>query len=547
MTLNNRNNIAIFSILALFMASAFVLSDVCAEEIKEYNMVGNITPVLTFTFRDGSETHAFPVFEMGENFADNSGVSFSVEGSVVNSPLLHQALDKAYDYRFSSAAFDYPMKYFEVDAYFMKGNESVIILHYHDCTISNYQVETLDSNDYESYFSKTGFAIVDKIDFACSGIKLDKQNTLFPTPIQPLTNYGKSGFMFANNVTTSVIFNFENGVEKIEFPVFNLVSGYEESPENVVAEFEVEGILDYYPLLYDAIDKSRQVSGLTTASNIDFDALVEFTNGESVLRGLNFKDCRISNAEITTRTDKEEGFTGKSGFAIVHQLTFTCAGIKGMNMHYDALRGDTPIWKITHLTNEYVEPIQNTDKGLNTITTFTFVDGIETIEFSMFKQSKVLSSTEDIFVSIPGRSTIDTTFLGKTSYPTLELRGIVGDYPMLYNHLDNNRKVQGVGGTQNKDLVDIDVDIVSDEGIVRGFNFEHCRAINYEISTSPNNEESYVKNKFAVENVFEFECQGYHPNNPAYDAMFDIEKATTESTTDLPNTDKWAEGFTVRK
>jgi hypothetical protein len=535
MTLNNIHHIVIFSIIALLTATSFGLSNVYAEKSEVYNMVGPITPVLTFTFRDGIETYEFPVFEMGENFADNFGVSFSVEGTVTNSPLLHQAMDQAYQYRLSSAAYDYHLKYFDVDADFINENKSVITLHYHDCTIDNYQVETLDSNDYESYFAKTGFAIVDKIDFECSGIKLDKKNTISPTTIPSFTDFGKSGFKFANNVTTSVTFTFENGVEKIEFPVFNLVSGYEESADNVIAEFEVEGILDYYPLMYNAIDKSRQVYGLPTAPNIDFDALVEFTNDESVLRGIDFKDCRVSNAEITTRTDKEEGFTGKSGFAIVNQFTFTCAGIKGVNMYYDDLRGDTPTWKTTHLTNEYVEPIQNTDKGMSAISTFTFTDGTEIIEFSMFKQSKVLSTT------------IDSTFLGKANYPTLELRGIVGDYPMLYNNLDNNRKVQGVGGIQNQELVDIDVDLVSAEGVVRGFNFENCRAIVYKVSTNPNSEESYVKNMFALENIFEFECQGYHPNNPAYDAMFDVVKANTESTTDLKNTDQWGADFTVQK
>ena len=547
MILNKINNITIFSVLVLLATTSFGLSNVHAEESNGYNMVGHVTPVLTFTFRDGIETYEFPVFEMGENFVDNSGVSFSVEGTVTNSPLLHQAMDQAYQYRLSNAAYDYHLKYFDVDADFIKENNSIITIHYRDCTIDNYQVETMDSNDYESYFAKTGFAVVDKIDFECGGIKFNEKNTISPTTIQPFTDFGKSGFKFANNVTTSVTFMFENGVEKIEFPVFNLISGYGESAENVIAEFEVEGILDYYPLMYNAIDKSRQVSGLTTTSNIDFDALVEFTNNESVLRGLDFKDCRVSDVEITTRTDKEEGFTGKSGFAIVNQLAFTCAGIKGVNMYYDDLRGDAPIWKNTHLTNEYVEPIQNTDKGLSVITTFTFADGTEIIEFSMFKQSQVLSSTEDIFVNVPGRSTIDSTFLGKTTYPTLELRGIVGDYPMLYNNLDNNRKVQGVGGVQNKELIDIDVDLVSAEDVVRGFNFEHCRAISYKVSTNPNSEESYVKNMFALENIFEFECQGYHPNNPAYDAMFDAVKANTESTTDLKNTDQWDAGFTVQK
>lgn len=547
MTYKNARNIAICSIVALFTVTSSGLSNVYAEESEGYKMVGDITPVLTFTFRDGVETYEFPVFKMGENFADNSGVSFSVEGSVTNSPLLHQAMDQAYLYRFSNAAFDYQLKYFEVDADFVKENKSVITLHYNDCTIGNYQVETLDSNDYESYFAKIGFAIVDKIDFECAGIKLDSKNRVSPSVNQSFTDFGKSGFNFANNVTTSVTFMFENGVEKIEFPIFNLISGYQESAENVVAEFEVEGILDYYPLLYNAIDKSRQVSGLSTASNIDFDALVEFTNETTVIRGLNFKDCRISDAEITTQTDKEEGFIGKSGFAIVHQLTFTCSGIKGVNIHYDKLKGEAPVWGITRITNEYVEPIQNTDKGLSAFTTITFAEGVETIEFSMFKQSNVLTATEENEANNGNRNLAANEFTRKTTYPTLELRGIVGDYPMLYNYLDNNRKIQGVAGTQNKELVDIDVDLMSDDGIIRGFNFNHCRAIGYEVSTNPNSEESYVKNKFALENIFEFECQGYHPNNPAYDAMFAVEKADTYSTKDLRNTDQWSKDFTVRE
>jgi len=536
MTYKNVKNIAIFSIVALFSLGSLELSNASAEESEGYTMVGNVSPVLTFTFRDGVETHEFPVFEMGENFADNSGTSFSVEGTVTNSPLLHQAMDKAYKYSFSNAAFDYQFKYFDVDVDFVKEDKSIMILNYNNCRVENYQVETLDSNDYESYFKEVGFAIVDKIDFVCSGLNSD--NDVKITPNDSFTDYGESGFKFANDVKTSVTLMFENGAEKIEFPVFNLVSGYEDSSENVVAEFQVEGVLDYYPLLFNAIDKSRQVSGLTYSSNVDFDALVEFFNDESVLRGFDFTSCRISDARIITQTDKEEGFTGKSGFAIVLRSTFTCSGIDPINMYYDELRGDVPVWKTTHISNEYVESIQNTDKGLSAIATFTFADDTETIEFSMFKQSDVLTVTED---------TGSDSFTGKATYPTIELRGIVGDYPMLYNNVDDTLKIQGVAGANLGVLIDIDVDLVSDETVIRGFNFVNCRAIDYTISTNTNKEESYVKNKFALENVFEFECQGYHPNNPMYDAMFNVEKAHTPSTFDLRNTDQWGPGFTVRE
>ena len=546
MTYKNAKNIAIFSIAAMFAVVSFGISNVYAEESEEgYNMIGDVTPVLTFTFRDGVETYEFPVFEMNENFADNSGVSFSVEGTVTDSPLLHAAMDEAYKYRFSNDAFDYQLKYFDVDVDFVKEDESIITLDYNNCRMDNYQVETLDSNDYESYFKEVGFAIVDKIDFVCSGLTSDNDYKI--TANSSFTDFGDSGFKFANDMSTSITFSYENGAEKIYFPVFNIISGYEESSENVVAEFEVEGVLDYYPLLFNAIDKSRQVSGLSTSSNVDFDAQVEFANTESTLRGFDFTSCRISDARITTQTDKEEGFTGKSGFVVVLQSTFTCSGLDGMNVNYDNLRGDVPSWRTTHLTNSYAEPIQNTDGGLDAIATFTFADGNETIEFSMFKQSEVLSATENVDNENGNKSVAAEKFTRKTTYPTIELRGIVGDYPMLYNHVDDTMKIQGVQGTSNLDLVDIDVDLVSDGKVIRGFNYNNCRAIDYTVETETNKEESYVKNKFALENIFDFECQGYHPNNPAYDAMFNVEKANTQNSSDLRNTDQWGPGFTVQE
>ena len=114
-----KTNIAIFSIVALFTVTSLGLSNAYAEESREYKMAGDVTPVLTFTFRDGIETHSFPVFNMGENFVSDSGVSFSVEGTVSNSPMLHKAMDEAYKYRFSNAAFDHQFKYFDVTADFL--------------------------------------------------------------------------------------------------------------------------------------------------------------------------------------------------------------------------------------------------------------------------------------------------------------------------------------------------------------------------------------------------------------------------------------------
>jgi hypothetical protein len=95
------------------------------------------------------------------------------------------------------------------------------------------------------------------------------------------------------------------------------------------------------------------------------------------------------------------------------------------------------------------------------------------------------------------------------------------------------------------ELFDIDVNLINGE-IIRGFNYSNCRVVDYEVASDMNKEESYIKGKFALENTFDFECQGYHPNNPVYDAMFNIyPKAQTQSTNDLRETHSWDPGFYI--
>ena len=536
--------LALFSIVVAFtIIGTFGISNAFAYD-NGYKMIDDVTPVLTFTFRDGVETHSFPVFDMGENFVDDDGVSFYVEGNVEKSPLLHKALDEAYKYRFSNNAFDYQFKYFDVDVEFVKNDQSIISFDYNNCRIGNYQIETLDSNDAESFFAKVGFAIVDKINFVCSGVNFNDEFTI---PAKKFTDFGSSGFNFANEMRTVITFSFNDGYEKIEFPEFDLISAYSESDNNIVSEFNVGGVLEYYPLLYKAIDDARSVSGGSYSNNEDFDALVEFTDGTQTLRGLDFKKCLVRDAQIDTLTDKEEGFIGKGAFVVTHQLGFTCSGLKPINDLYDNLRGDSPSWKVSKLHHTYHEPIDNTAKELEVIATFTFADGIEEIEFSMFKQAEVLTSTVNVNNENGDADVAAQKFTRKTVAPTFEMRGIAGNYPMLYKHVDDGIKIQSVKGTQMKNLADIDIEILSDGQVIRGFNYSDCRAIDYRFVTQTGSspEESYTKSQFALVNIFDFECLGYHPNNPIYDAMFVIPKADNTSTNDLRNTDRWERGFFV--
>lgn len=510
-------------VMAVILISAMGGSNLAFAE--GYTMAENTQANFTFTFRDGIETHQFPVFSMTSDFVQNDGTTFKVEGLVGESPYLHKALDEAYKYRVmtstGASSFEFDYRFFDVDVDLIRDGTTVRTLHYYNCEVLEYEATTLNSNDYESYFSsKSGFAVVDKIEFRCGGLNGESpESTIFAN-----TDYSEI-YNFAENVRTFVTFEFDGGVEKIEFTGFELNSGFEESDDNVVPNFSVAGVVDYYPLLYKAIDNARKVSGLSTAFNTDFEALVEFSNGEKTLRALDFRDCRVSGAIVSTEFDKEEGFTGKSGFALVNEIEFQCAGLTPLNESYSKLKGDEPTWKTNFLENRQLNENLQMAGDLRVMTTFTYNNGVEELEFPVFRQGDVLS----------------------TANPTFELEGIVGDYPLLYKKVDENLKLQSVSGANlMTEFFDVDVNIVSGE-IIRGYNYSNCRVIDYDVGSDMNSEETYIKGTFALENTFEFECQGYHPNNPVYDAMFSsFQKAKTTSTNDLRNTDSWDPGFYIQ-
>jgi hypothetical protein len=494
-----------------------------AEEESPYKVADDIHAIFTFTFKDGVEIHEFPVFKMGNNFVNkNVSPTFSIEGVVGESPYLHKALDEAFKYK-ANPSYEWNYQFFEVDVDFTKNNEVVRSLSYHDCYVDDYKVQTL-SDDYESYMSsKTGFAIIDNIDFLCGGlnsikdISNDKSRITYTT-----TEYPSTSFDYAEDVRTIIIFEFDQGIEKIEFPYFQTNSGFEEESDNVIPGFSVETTVKKYALLDKAIQNARSNGGIPNGVNLDFEATVKFTMGDEILRTLMYKDCRVDGAEITTLVDKEEGFTGKSGFAYVEQIDFECIGLDTVNNSYDDLKGDDPVWK-SSLDENVLSPHEYPlGTGPRAIATFTYDNGVEVIDFPIFEQDTVLVK----------------------SRPSFELEGVVLDTPMLYKAVDDNLSLTSTTGPNNfLDLFQIDVELVYDDKVVRGFNYVDCRVVDYNVKTQRDKEESYFKG-FALSNTFDFECQGYHPNVPLYDAMFNTYKSSkTLSSTNLKETHDWEPGF----
>ena len=252
-----------FFLLAITIVSGFAIilfdfTNVYAEENTEYVMAENVQADFTFTFREGVEIHQFPVFKMTSDFVQNDGTTFEVEGIIGESPYLHKALDEAYKYRLmlltGASSFEYDYRFFDVDVDLTRDGETIRTLHYYNCEILDYEAVALSSDDYESYFSsKSGFAVVDKIEFRCGGLNGESPETARFQNI----DYGAK-YNFAENIRTFITFSFDGGVEKIEFTTFELNSGFEESADSVIPSFSVEGVVDFYPLLYNAIDNSEK-------------------------------------------------------------------------------------------------------------------------------------------------------------------------------------------------------------------------------------------------------------------------------------------------
>ena len=509
MTMNTTTLTIMFAVFATI--SVTTLNDVLAEEeTTKYKMANDINPVLTFTFKDGIEIHEFPVFVMEDDFIENTGSpSFSVQGVVGESPHLHRALDQAFKHK-QSATSEWNYQLFEVDIDFVKDGKSLKTLGYHDCLVDDYKVITL-RDDQESYMSsKTGFAIVDEIDFQCAGIDyLTEEYEETWQQTYTTTNFGPSPYKFAEDVRTFVTFDFDQGIERVEFPYFEITSGFEEDDDNVTPGFLVESTITEHPLLNKAIDNARKVSGFTNGFNVDFEATVEFVKGDDVLRTLEYKDCRVSSFVTKTLSDKEDGFTGKSGFAIVDETGFECIGLSTVNESYDNLTGDAPIWKTSTVEQVISTEQYPSGTGPTARTTFTFDNGVEIIDFPLFTQNDVLG-----FVDTSGNNEQTTSFSQIPIPPSFELEGIVGNFPMLYKHIDDNLSLTSTTGANNFiGLFDVDVDLVYGDEAVRGFNYNDCRVTDYVVESQRDKEDGYFKG-FALSNIIEFTCLGYHPNSP---------------------------------
>ncbi len=178
-----------------------------------------------------------------------------------------------------------------------------------------------------------------------------------PAAVQP------AKYVFVEGISTSAQFIFRDGTELAPFQLFTQTGGFGtttleatlrsgtsltsvggmqdggEKTGRAKPAFTLEKNVGGTPYLYRAADEAQkyQLNAGMEYPYKYFDVKVFLTAGGDTLRSFDYNDCRVTSYLVTTRSDNEEGYTGK-GFVYVDQFTFECDGYKPLNPSMDKLQ-----------------------------------------------------------------------------------------------------------------------------------------------------------------------------------------------------------------
>lgn len=184
-----------------------------------------------------------------------------------------------------------------------------------------------------------------------------------------------SKMVFVENVSTTAKFTFRDATETTAFQQFSQTGGFGTTTVDATGRtkndandktgrtkpaFTLEKVMGGTPYLYEAADEA-QLHILSNAVEFPykyFDVTVYLANGSTksdVIRAFEYHDCRVTNYVATTRSDNEEGYTGK-GFVLVDQFAFECDGYKPLNPSWDKLQN------VDHAKTISSSDLRSTDK-----------------------------------------------------------------------------------------------------------------------------------------------------------------------------------------
>jgi hypothetical protein len=148
-------------------------------------------------------------------------------------------------------------------------------------------------------------------------------------------------YVRGNDVEIYTVFNFRNTVEESgSFQIFEQLSGFDRANESAV--FKLEGAVNYDRIyLYEAADMTF-VRGI---SNIQHDygkfgVDVYLQKDGVTFRQFEYSDCNMVDYRVSTKSDKEEGWTTSKGFTTIDEFEFQCNGYKPNNPLFDQMNAD---------------------------------------------------------------------------------------------------------------------------------------------------------------------------------------------------------------
>ena len=132
-----------------------------------------------------------------------------------------------------------------------------------------------------------------------------------------------------------------------------------------------------------------------------------------------------------------------------------------------------------------------------------------------------------------------------TTKPIVEVWG-APDYThlSLYQVADVTHNVGQKGVTSTSAEFDVVFEIYKNNMIFRTFDYEDCMITNYVFTTLHDYDETFSGlTQFVYADVFEFECEGYHPSSPLENQP--TKQANNKSSLDWESEQRstWSEGF----
>ena len=296
---------------------------------------------------------------------------------------------------------------------------------------------------------------------------------------------------FVAGIHSEITFEFRDGVETVDFPVFSVTS---DIVENVGTTFQVEGVVGDTPLLHKALDESfvHRLSRLTAGSSFEydyrfFDATVNVKQNDVILKTLQYRHCEIIDYGITTLSDDYESYmASNTGFAVVDRIDFQCGGV-----HIDT---DKPYSRDRTYSDSGTLPFALAE-NVRTMLTFEFESGIERMESVIFTLTDGYDETGD----------------GSASFQIITA---VLPHVLIDNAINTSSKVSGLAGSFNEDF-DVFVEFVNSDEQLRGMDFHDCIVSGYDIVTLRDVEEGYTgKRGFATAEILDVDCSGLNPLIP---------------------------------